>query len=107
VLDLDYFDAVADGSTPGWFGISMTTDRCGRALNAVVVVSRPEPFAVGSFTGTIGEQGTTTTGWLSDGTTAVAFDTDLSAEDVTPLLASLRPFDPESEPTPIDSIPSS
>jgi hypothetical protein len=108
VLYLGYFDAVANGRTPGWLGIWMTTDRCGRALNTVVVVSRPEPFAVGPFTGTIGEQGTTTTtGWLSDGVTAVAFDTGLSAEDVTLLLASLRPLDPGSDPTPVDGIPSS
>jgi hypothetical protein len=108
-LYLGYFDAVADGRTPGRLGLTMTTaDRCGRALNAVVVVSRPEPFTVGRFSGTIGEQGpSTTTGWLSDHVTAVAFDTDLPADDATTLLTSLRPFDPGREPTPVDGIPSS
>jgi hypothetical protein len=107
VLHLSYFDAVADGSTPGWLETWVTANRCGQALNALVVVSRPEPLAVGPFTGTIGEQGPSTTGWLSDGMTAVAFATGLSAKDATALLASLRPFDPEREPTPVDGIPSS
>ncbi|MGH9229961.1 MAG: hypothetical protein ACRD07_14765 [Acidimicrobiales bacterium] len=106
-LALGYADAVPDGSTPGWLGVTMTTERCAPVLNAVIVVSRPEPFAVGRFTGTIGEQGTETTGWLSDGVLAIAFVTDLSAEDATALLASLQPFDPGGEPTPGDAIPPS
>ncbi|HZA00352.1 MAG TPA: hypothetical protein VE575_16445, partial [Acidimicrobiales bacterium] len=106
-LSLGYVDAVTSGGAPGSLRLTMTTEACAPVLNAVTVVSRPEPLAVGPFTGTIGEQGASTTGWLSDGVTAVTFDTDLPAEDVTALLSSLRPFDTRSEPDPVDGITSS
>jgi hypothetical protein len=56
------------------------------------------PFTVGPFEGSVVESTTGTVGALSDGTTAIGFETDLPVDDVAPLLASLRPFDPDAEP---------
>ena len=47
-----------------------------------------------------------TTGDLVNGTTRVGFVTDVSAEDAATVLASLRPFDTETELTPLPGIPS-
>jgi hypothetical protein len=47
------------------------------------------------------------TGAVFDGTTSVGFDTDMPIPDLTLLLASLRPFDPDTEPELVDGIPSS
>jgi hypothetical protein len=66
----------------------------------------PEPLTAGSFEGTVLEAASVTTGDLLDGTTRVGFVTDLSAEDAATVLASLRPFDPEREPTSLAGLPS-
>ena len=58
------------------------------------------PFTVGPFEGSVVESTTGTVGALSDGTTAIGFETDLPVGDVAPLLASLRPFDSDAGPEP-------
>ena len=65
----------------------------------------PQPLTAGPFQGLVNEVGSGTRGDLDDGTTRVSFITDLSLEDAAIVLASLRPFDPDAEPAPLDGIP--
>ena len=65
----------------------------------------PQPLTAGPFQGLVIEAGSGTRGDLDDGTTRVSFITDLSLEDAAIVLASLRPFDPDAEPAPLDGIP--
>jgi hypothetical protein len=69
-------------------------------------VGEPQPLSAGAFEGTVFEAAAGTTGDLVNGTTRVGFLTDLSAEDAATVLASLRPFDAETELTPLAGIPS-
>ena len=57
-----------------------------------------QPLTVGSFEGSVVEASSETMGVLSDGTTGIQFETDLPVDEVTSLLASLRPFDPGTGP---------
>lgn len=63
-----------------------------------------EPFRAGSFAGRVEEGIPQTYGVVSDGTTTVTFDTDLSAADVAVVLASLAPLDPAREPASIADL---
>lgn len=68
---------------------------CGVRTDAA---GEPQPLVVGSFEGSFVQSSTETIGALFDGTTAILFQTDLPADAVTALLASLRPFDPNADP---------
>jgi hypothetical protein len=81
-----------------WLG--QTPEQCGLRTRAEVV-GDPQPFAVRTFEGSVVESSSGTIGFLSDGTTAIQFETDLPVDDVAALLASLRPFEPNSEPEPL------
>jgi hypothetical protein len=65
----------------------------------------PQPLVAGSFQGSVYEGRSGTSGDIDDGTTRVSFLTDLSPEDAATVLASLRPLNPDAEPTSIDGIP--
>ena len=69
--------------------------RCGVMTD---VTGEPQSLVVGSFEGSFVESATGTVGTLFGGTTAIRFQTDLPADDVAALLASLRPFDPDADP---------
>jgi hypothetical protein len=81
-----------------WLG--QTSEQCG-LRNRAEVVGDPRPLAVRTFEGSVVESSSGTIGFLSDGTTAVQFETDLPVDDVAALLASLRPFEPDAEPEPL------
>jgi hypothetical protein len=100
-LALSYRDpgAVAHG----FMTLRVTTPTCGWVEQGD---GEPEPLTAGSFEGTVVQAASGLTGDLLNGTTRVGFLTDLSAEDAATLLASLRPFDPDREPTSLAGIPS-
>ena len=100
-LHLSYRDP--DAVSRGFMTLMVTTPPCGWTERGD---GEPEPLAAGSFEGTVVQAASGTTGDLFDGTTRVGFLTDLSLEDAATLLASLRPFDPEREPTSLAGIPS-
>ena len=87
----------------GFVTLRVTTPPCGWVDQGD---GEPEPLTARSFEGTIVQAAAGLTGDLVDGTTRVGFLTDLSAEDAATLLASLRPFDPDREPTSLAGIPS-
>ena len=100
-LYLSYRDP--DAVSHGFMTLMVTTPPCGWMERGD---GEPVPLTAGSFEGTVVQAASGSTGDLLDGTTRVGFLTDLSAEDAATLLASLRPFDPEREPTPLAGIPS-
>jgi hypothetical protein len=100
-LYLSYRDP--DAVSHGFMTLMVTTPTCGWTARAD---GEPEPLIAGPFEGTVVEAAPGTTGDLVDGTTRVGFLTDLSAGDAATLLGSLRPFDPEREPTSLAGIPS-
>ncbi|HET6664272.1 MAG TPA: hypothetical protein VFG94_08440 [Acidimicrobiales bacterium] len=100
-LYLSYRDP--DAVSHGFLTLRVTTPTCGWMEAGD---GEPEPLTAGSFEGTVVQAPPGTTGDLLDGTTRVGFLTDLSAEDAATVLASLRPFDPEREPTSLTGIPS-
>lgn len=100
-LYLSYRDP--DAVSHGFMTLRVTTPPCGWMEAGD---GEPEPLTAGSFEGTVVQAPPGTTGDLLDGTTRVGFLTDLSAEDAATLLASLRPLDPEREPTSLTGIPS-
>ena len=100
-LYLSYRDP--DAVSHGFLTLRVTTPTCGWMEGGD---GEPEPLTAGSFEGTVVQAASGSTGDLLDGTTRVGFLTDLSAEDAATLLASLRPFDPEREPTSLTGIPS-
>ena len=53
---------------------------------------------IGPFEGMVDEQWGRSAGDMSDGTTRVAFSSDLPVDELATLLESLRPFDPGGEP---------
>jgi hypothetical protein len=100
-LSLSYRDPGA--VSHGFMTLRVTTPTCGWIEQGD---GEPEALTAGSFEGTVVQAASGLTGDLLDGTTRVGFLTDLSAKDATTLLASLRPFDPEREPTSLAGIPS-
>jgi hypothetical protein len=100
-LYLSYRDP--DAVSHGFMTLRVTTPTCGWMERGN---GEPEPLTAGSFGGTIVQAASGTTGDLLDGTTRVGFLTDLSSEDAATVLASLRPFAPEREPTSLTGIPS-
>jgi hypothetical protein len=100
-LALSYRDPGA--VSHGFMTLRVTTPTCGWVEQED---GEPEPLTAGSFEGTVAHAASGLTGDLLNGTTRVGFLTDLSTEDAATLLASLRPFDPEREPTSLAGIPS-
>jgi hypothetical protein len=100
-LNLSYRDPGA--VSHGFITLRVTTPTCGWIEQAD---GEPAPLTAGSFEGTVVQAPAGLTGDLLNGTTRVGFLTDLSTEDAATLLASLRPFDPEREPTSLAGIPS-
>jgi hypothetical protein len=95
-----------DAVSHGFITLMVTTPPCGWTERRDGEPGEPEPLTAGSFEGTVVQAASGSTGDLLNGTTRVGFLTDLSAEDAATLLASLRPFDPEREPTSLAGIPS-
>jgi hypothetical protein len=100
-LALSYRDPGA--VSHGFMTLRVTTPTCGWMEQGD---GEPQPLTAGSFEGTVVQAASGLTGDLLNGTTRVGFLTDLSTEDAATLLASLRPFDPEREPTSLAGIPS-
>jgi hypothetical protein len=90
-LNLVY--ANPDAGSADYLWLQFTSQRCGVVFD---LASDPQPLTVGSFQGSVAESSSGTTGALFDGTTGIQFETDLPVDDVSTLLASLRPFDPEA-----------
>jgi hypothetical protein len=82
--------------------LTVTSAQCAWALRGP---GEAQPLMAGPFQGLVVEAGERTSGDLDDGTTRVSFVTDLSLADAATVLASLRPFDPDAELSPIDGIP--
>jgi hypothetical protein len=102
-LSLDYRDLTAVWS--GRLSLSVMSQSCLARQGG-----RPpwsEPFQAGPYSGRAETTSGSTMGTLSDGVTAVGFSTDLSIADAAVVLASLGPFDPGADPTPLPGIPSS
>lgn len=100
-LSLSYRDPGA--VSRGFMTLRVTTPSCRWIEQGD---GEPELLTAGSFEGTVVQAAAGLTGDVLNGTTRVGFLTDLSTEDATTLLASLRPFDPEREPTSLAGIPS-
>ncbi|HKA82294.1 MAG TPA: hypothetical protein VKD21_00410 [Acidimicrobiales bacterium] len=92
-LTLAYRDPAA--ASGNYLFLQQAPQACGVMTDAT---GEPQRLVVGSFEGSFVESPTETAGALFDGTTAIMFETDLPADDVASLLASLRPFDPEADP---------
>jgi hypothetical protein len=100
-LNLVYGDP--DAGSGHYLWLRLTSGGCG------VLVDFPgdiQPLTVGSFEGSLVESPSETIGAVFDGTTGIWFETDLPPDDVATLLASLRPFDPDTEPEPLAAISS-
>ena len=91
-LTLVYGDPDAGSGRYLW--LTQSRQECGVPADAT---GEPQPLVVGSFEGSFVVSSTRTVGALFDGTTAIRFMTDLPVEDVETLLASLRPFDPDTD----------
>jgi hypothetical protein len=93
-LDLQYGDlaAVSGGS----LHLSTASQACMAVVGQVGTGSQGRPLRIGAFEGVVDESWDRTVGVLSDGTTHVGFSSDLPADEVATLLASLRPFVAES-----------
>lgn len=103
VLNLTYADLQTVSGDYLWLRIA--SDHCGGLLSEFT--GPRQPLAVGAFEGSLVQSESQVTGAVFDGTTSAGFDTDLPIADLTLLLASLRPFEPATEPEPVDGIPSS
>ena len=93
-LDLQYDDlaAVSGGS----LHLSTASQACVAVAGHVGTGSQGPPLRIGAFEGVVEESWDRTVGVLSDGTAHIGFSSDLPADEVVTLLASLRPFDAES-----------
>jgi hypothetical protein len=91
-LTLVYVDPDAGSGRYLW--LTRSRQECGVPADAT---GAPQPLVVGSFEGSFAVSSTGTVGALFDGTTAIRFTTDLPVGDVETLLASLRPFDPDTD----------
>ncbi len=94
-----------DAGSEDYLWLRVASGRCSIAFGDLTGDRRS--ITVEAFEGSIVESGSSTIGVLFDGTTAIAFETDLPVDDVTALLASLRPFDPDAEPEPLAATPPS
>jgi hypothetical protein len=101
VLILVYLNPVY-GDPGAGFGnylwLRQTSGRC-RTRTGLGILGRPQRLAVGSFEGSVVESSSVTIGLLFDRTVGLQFETDLPVDDVASLLASLRPFDPDADPS--------
>jgi hypothetical protein len=93
-LDLQYDDlaAVSGGS----LHLSTASQACVAVAGHIGTGSQGPPLRIGAFEGVVEESWDRTVGVLSDGTAHIGFSSDLPADEVVTLLASLRPFDAES-----------
>jgi hypothetical protein len=89
-LDLQYGDlgAVSGGS----LHLSTASQACMAIVGQVGTGSPGRPLRIGAFEGVVEESWNQTVGVLSDGASHVGFSSDLPADEVATLLASLRPF---------------
>ena len=85
-----------------YLALEITSALCDATLPGTGEV---QPMSAGSFEGVVVTTGERSSGALDDGTTRVSFRTDLSPEVAAMVLASLRPFDPDAEPAPLDNSP--
>jgi hypothetical protein len=88
-----------DAGSEDYLWLRVASGRCSTAFGDLTGDRRS--LTVEAFEGSIVESGSSTIGVLFDGTAAIGFETDLPVDDVTALLASLRPFDPDAEPEPL------
>jgi hypothetical protein len=95
-LGLDYRDlrAVSGGS----LHVTTASESCVAAAGRVGTAAGGRSLRIGPLAGTIDERWGRSFGDLSDGTTRVAFSSDLPIDELTSLLGSLRPFDPAGRP---------
>jgi hypothetical protein len=98
VLNLVYVKLVYGDPDPGFGDYLWLTQGCAVPFD---VTAGRRSFSVGPFEGSVVESSTGTVGALYDGTTGIGFETDLPVDDVAPLLASLRSFDPDAGPEPL------
>ena len=103
-LNLSYRDPHA--VSHNFMRLFVTSPMCGGVERGIGAWGPPQHLSAGVFEGTVFEAAAGTTGDLVNGTTRVGFVTDVSAEDAATVLASLRPFDTETELTPLPGIPS-
>jgi hypothetical protein len=93
-LDLQYGDLAA--VSRGSLHLSTASQACMEVVGHVGTGSHGRPLRIGAFEGVVEESWDRTVGVLSHGTTHVGFSSDLPADEVAVLLASLRPFVAES-----------
>jgi hypothetical protein len=95
-LTLDYRDlrAVSRGS----LHLTTMSEACVMADGRVGTGPGGRTLRIGPLTGTIDEEWGRSFGDLSDGTTRLAFSSDLPIDELARLLASLRSFDPAGRP---------
>lgn len=101
--DLNLVYAGPGAGSGGYMWLLVTSTDCAILID---LAGEPRPLTVGSLQGRVVESSSGTTGVLFDETTGIQFETDLPADDVATLLASLRPFDPEAEPEALAATPS-
>jgi hypothetical protein len=91
-ITLDYRDlrAVSQGS----LHLTTMSEACVTAEGRVGTDPGGRALRIGPLAGTIDEQWGRSFGHLSDGTIRIAFSSDLPIDELAPLLASLRPFEP-------------
>jgi hypothetical protein len=91
-LGLEYRNlrAVSEGSLQ----LGIVSQTCAETRRGIGAGGRS--LRIGPFEGTVDEQWGGSVGDVSDGTTRISASSDLPAEELATLLASLRPFDPES-----------
>jgi hypothetical protein len=89
-LELEYGDlrAVAGGS----LHLSTASQACMALADHVGTGTGGRPLRIDAFEGVVAESWDRTVGDLSDGTTHIGFSSDLPADEVATLLASLQPF---------------
>lgn len=101
VFNLWYRDPGAVSEDYLW--LSVTSERCEGSVSEFT--GTRHHLAVGAFEGSFARSGSSITGALFDGTTALGFGTDLPLGTVAMVLESLRPFDPAGNPDPIPVAP--
>jgi hypothetical protein len=97
-LNLVYVNLVYGDPDAGFRDYLWLTQGCAVMFD---VAAGRRPLTVGPFEGSVVESSSGTVGALFDGATGIGFATDLAVGEVSALLASLRPFDPDAEPEPL------